>query len=56
MKAFGIVFLVSGIALLLCGIICLFAMTSPTLIGGSILLSIVLNAVGITLLTAKNKK
>ena len=55
MKLLGTVLLISGLAMLICGIICLFAKASPVIMGGSILLSVVLNSIGITLLTTKNK-
>lgn len=55
MKLTGALFLVLGILLLVCAIACLFAQTSPTLMGVFIILSIIFNAVGITMLTSKNK-
>ncbi len=55
MKLFGSVCLISGIAMLVCGVACIFAMASPIIMGGSILLSVVLNAVGITVLTSRKK-
>ena len=55
MKLLGTICLVCGIVLLFCGIVCLFAKVSPLIMGGSILLSIVLNSVGITMLTTKSK-
>lgn len=56
MKLFGTVCLISGVAMLICGIACIFAMASPFIMGGSILLSVLLNAVGITVLTTRSKK
>lgn len=56
MKLFGTVCLICGIAMLVCGVACIFAMASPFIMGGSIMLSIVLNAIGITILTTRNKK
>ena len=55
MKTLGTICLLSGIIMLIVGIICLFAKASPLVMGGSILLSIVLNTVGITMLTSKSK-
>lgn len=55
MKLTGALFLVLGIVLLIGAIACLFAQTSPTLMGVFIILSIVFNAVGITMLTSKKK-
>lgn len=55
MKLTGALFLILGILLLVCAVACLFAQASPTLMGVLIILSIILNAVGITMLTSKNK-
>lgn len=56
MKFTGVLFIILGVLLLLVGIACLFASTSPVVMGGSIVLSIVFNAIGATMLTTKTKK
>ena len=55
MKLLGTICLICGIVMLVCGIICLFAKASPLVMGGSIIFSVLLNSVGITLLTTKSK-
>ncbi len=56
MKLLGTVCLICGIAMLICGVACIFAMANTFIMGGSIMLSIVLNAIGITILTTRSKK
>ena len=56
MKITGVLFILLGVLLLIIGIACLFTASSPVLMGGSIVLSIVFNAVGATMLTTKTKK
>ena len=55
MKMTGALFLILGILLLVGAIASLFAKMSPTLMGVFIILSIIFNAVGITMLTSKSK-
>lgn len=56
MKITGILFIILGVLLLFIGIACLFAAASPVLMGGSIVFSIIFNAIGATMLTTKTKK
>ncbi len=56
MKLVGTLSLILGVLLLIGAIASLFAMASPILMGALIVLSVIFNAVGITLLTTKIKK
>ncbi len=56
MKLTGALLLILGILMLVGGIVCLFVQASPKLMGALLILSILANAIGITMLTTKTKR